>query len=112
MACGEKVHRPKQGSPRGSTRRIIGFGQSAAISGNEVVIGAPGAKVGTQIQGAAYFFVKPSTGWANATSGRDLIASDGAAFDNFGVSVAVSGSTIVAGAPKSATPGSAYVFGP
>ncbi len=89
-----------------------GFGQSAGISGNEVVIGAPGAKVGTQIQGAAYFFAKPSSGWANATSARDLIASDGAAFDNLGVSVSLSGSTIVAGAPKSATPGSAYVFGP
>jgi hypothetical protein len=89
-----------------------GFGQSAAISGNEVVIGAPGAKVGSQIQGAAYFFAKPSGGWVNASSARDLVAADGAAFDNLGVSVAVSGPTIVAGAPKSATPGSAYVFGP
>jgi hypothetical protein len=89
-----------------------GFGQSASISSNEVVIGAPGAKVGSQIQGAAYFFAKPSSGWVNASSAHDLIASDGAAFDNLGVSVAVSGSTIVSGAPKSATPGSAYVFGP
>jgi hypothetical protein len=68
--------------------------------------------VGSQIQGAAYFFAKPSSGWVNATSAGELIASDGAAFDNLGVSVAVSGSTIVAGAPKSSTPGSAYVFGP
>jgi len=88
------------------------LGQSSAISGSEVVIGAPGAKVGSQIQGAAYFFAKPSSGWVNASSARQLTASDGAAFDNLGVSVAISGPTIVAGAPKSATPGSAYVFGP
>jgi hypothetical protein len=48
----------------------------------------------------------------NASSARQLTASDGAASDNFGVSVSINGSTAVAGAPKSATPGSAYVFGP
>ena len=35
--------------------------------------------------------------------------TDGAAFDVFGASAAISGSTIVAGAPKSTTPGEAYV---
>src|SRR5215471_10837501 len=39
------------------------FGQSASINGNVVVIGAPGAVVGTkQGQGAAYIFQKPPTG--------------------------------------------------
>jgi len=90
----------------------IGFGQSAAISGNGIVIGAPGAPVGSNNgQGAAYVFVKPASGWKNTNGAAELIASDGAASDNLGVSVSISGSTAVAGAPKSSTPGSAYVFG-
>ena len=90
-----------------------GFGQSAAISGNAVAIGAPGATVGSNIgQGAAYFFVKPSTGWKNSLKASEVTASDGAKSDNFGVSISISGSTVVTGAPKSTTPGSAYVFGP
>ena len=89
------------------------FGQSASISGNLVVVGAPGANVGaSQLQGAAYVFAKPSSGWKNSSTATELTASDGAANDNLGVSAAISGSAIVAGAPKSTTPGSAYVFGP
>ena len=89
------------------------FGQSASISGNLVVVGAPGANVGAnQLQGAAYVFAKPSSGWKNSSTATELTASDGAANDNLGGSAAISGSTIVAGAPKSTTPGSAYVFGP
>jgi FG-GAP repeat len=90
-----------------------GFGQSAGISGNAVVIGSPGTTVGAhQGQGAAYVFVKPPSGWRNTTRASELTASDGAASDNLGVSASISGFTVVAGAPKSATPGSAYVFGP
>jgi FG-GAP repeat len=90
-----------------------GFGQSASISGNAVVIGAPGTTVGSNSgQGAAFSFLKPSTGWKNTSRALELTASDGAANDNLGVSVSIGGSTIVAGAPKSSSPGSAYVFGP
>ena len=89
-----------------------GFGQSAAISGNLVVIGAPGTTVGGNSgQGAAYLFVKPASGWKNTIKASELTASDGAASDNLGVSASISGSTVVAGAPKSSTPGSAYLFG-
>jgi len=78
-----------------------------------VVIGAPGTTVGSnQEQGAAYLFFKPSSGWHNESNATELTASDGAAFDVLGASSAISGTTIVAGAPKSTTPGSAYVFGP
>jgi uncharacterized protein (UPF0333 family) len=90
-----------------------GFGQSAGISGNAIVIGAPGTNVGSnQLQGAAYLFTKPPSGWRNTTRAGELTASDGAANDNLGVSASISGFTVVAGAPKSATPGSAYVWGP
>jgi len=89
------------------------FGQSVGISGNVVVVGAPGATVGAnQLQGAVYVFIKPATGWKNTSKAKELSASDGAANDNLGVSAGISGATIVAGAPHSSTPGSAYVFGP
>jgi FG-GAP repeat len=90
-----------------------GFAQSVAIGNNAILIGAPGTTVGSNAsQGAAYLFIKPATGWRNTTKASELTASDGAANDVLGVSVSISGPTAVAGAPKSSTPGSAYVFGP
>ena len=90
------------------------FGQSAAISGNVVVLGAPGAVVGTnQGQGAAYVFLKPQTGWKTTSRfNAELTASDGTANDGFGLSAGVSGRTIVTGAVGNNHPGAAYVFGP
>ena len=45
-------------------------------------------------------FSKPSSGpWINATQTAKLTASDGAETDELGYSVAISGSTIVTGAP-------------
>ena len=92
------------------------LGDSVAISGDTVVAGAIFAKIGTVDQGAAYVFVKPTTGWTNATQTDKLTASDGAANDQFGFSVAVSGSTVVVGSPAAkiganAGQGAAYVFG-
>src|SRR5579863_339242 len=95
------------GAPHGA--QFDSFGQSAAISGKFVVIGAPGATVGSnQLQGAAYVFVQPPGGWRNTANSVELTATDGAANDNLGVSVAVSAGALFAGAPKSTTPGSAY----
>jgi hypothetical protein len=87
------------------------FGASVAISGNTVVIGAPYAQIGSnQSEGAAYVFVKPSSGWSNMTQVAKLTASDGAANSHFGVSVAISGSTIVVGTGTSGTVWSVYVY--
>jgi uncharacterized repeat protein (TIGR01451 family) len=93
------------------------FGRSVAVSGNTVVVGAfnddNGANLG---QGSAYVFVKPPSGWSGALAEDEkLIAPDGAAGDNFGQSVAVSGGTIVVGADRDdisaiGDRGSAYVF--
>jgi hypothetical protein len=89
------------------------FGQSAAISSNAAVIGAPGATVGGNFgQGSAYVFVKPSGGWASTTHATELTASDGVGNDNFGLSAGVSGTTIVIGQIGNSNPGTAYVFGP
>jgi len=62
--------------------------------------------------GSAYVFVRSGTTWNQQAK---LTASDGAAQDNFGVSVAVTGDIAVVGAYYADTPGgteagSAYVF--
>ena len=44
-----------------------------------------------------YVYTKPGPSWANATETAELTASDGAAGDELGLSVAVSGVTITAG---------------
>lgn len=80
--------------------RIDAFGWSVAADGDTVVVGAPGRSVGpNEEQGAAYIFEKPPGGWRNGTQTAVLTASNGAPFDWFGYSVAVSGATVVVGAP-------------
>jgi hypothetical protein len=91
------------------------LGGSVAVFGDTVVAGAPGVTVaGRLAQGAAYVFVKPAGGWASETEAAKLTASDGAAGDQLGASVAVSGDTVVAGAPgatgNSQFAGATYVF--
>jgi hypothetical protein len=87
------------------------FGTAVSVSGNTVVVGAPGADGGA---GGAYVFTEPASGWANMTQTAKLTASDGAAGDYFGNSVSISGSTVVVGAPGNAADGSyggaSYVF--
>jgi hypothetical protein len=85
------------------------LGYSVALEGNTVVGGAIFSGIG----GAAYIFIKPSTGWADATENAKLTSSDAHFLDSFGQSVSISGSTIVVGAPEPSNPhrhGAAYVF--
>jgi hypothetical protein len=87
-----------------------GFGDSVAISGSTVVAGAPQATIGSNTsQGAAYVFTATSGRWATTMSATKLTA--GAAGEDFGISVAVSGSVVVVGAFKANSgSGAAYVF--
>src|SRR5579884_2446381 len=81
------------------------FGISVALSGSTAVIGAYGKNSNA---GAAYVFVHSSTGWSQQA---ELTASDAAAKDEFGLSVALYGSTTLIGAPgKRSSAGAAYVF--
>jgi hypothetical protein len=81
---------------------------SVAVSGNTIVVGVPGKN---SAQGAAYVYVMPAGGWVNATQTAELTASDGAANDELGGSVAVFGGTVVAGAAfRNGSRGAAYVF--
>jgi hypothetical protein len=96
------------------------LGWSVAISGNTIVAGARARQVGEHDgQGAAYVWTEPAGGWVTTSADTaELTASDGSTGDNLGESVAVSGTTIAAGAPRhdasSSTEdhGAAYVFGP
>ncbi|HZQ82646.1 MAG TPA: hypothetical protein VFB25_11785 [Gaiellaceae bacterium] len=88
------------------------LGTAIAVSADTIAVGAPSALGG---RGAVYVFVKPAGGWASATESATLTASDGTVNDSLGSSVAMSGDTIVAGAPTAsvsgqAAEGAAYVF--
>ncbi len=84
------------------------FGYWTAADGDTIVVGAYGAQ---SQKGAAYVFVKAGA-WTTMTQTAKLTASDGVAADWFGVSVSISGNTIVVGTPaySSFSPGAAYVF--
>jgi len=89
------------------------FGYSVAISGDTAAVGVPNDDVGGNTdQGSAYVFVRNGTTWSQQ---QKLTAGDGAANDNFGFSVAISGDTVVVGAHfddvgANTNQGSAYVF--
>lgn len=88
------------------------FGNSVAIDGNTIVVGAPvegsdatgvngdGSNDNATASGAAYVFVRNGTTWSQQAY---LKASNTGMDDAFGVSVAVSGDTIVVGADNEAS---------
>lgn len=81
------------------------FGYAVAISGDTLVVGAPYRNSNT---GIAYVFTRSGTTW---TCRKNLTASNAVAGDQFGKAVAISGGTIVVGAPsKNSDAGAAYVF--
>jgi MYXO-CTERM domain-containing protein len=89
------------------------FGCSVGVSGSTAIVGAWDHEVANNCeQGAAYVFTRSGASW---TQQAELIASDGAALDTFGSSVALSGCLAVVAAPEhrvgvSTYQGAAYVF--
>lgn len=88
------------------------FGESVAIDVNVAVIGARGETVNGNVeQGAAYVFINNGGVW---TQQAVLTAADGAAGDEFGFAVSITGSTITVGAPERSVNGvvggTVYVF--
>lgn len=86
-------------------------GRSVALSPATILMGAP-AENSDQYQGEAFVFTESGGTWSEA---QQLQASDGAAVDNFGVSVALSEGNALIGALNAAVGGShqgaAYLFG-
>jgi len=89
------------------------FGASVALDGGTLVVGANGATVGgNPAQGAVYVFTESNGTWSQT---QKLTASDGAANDSFGESVALEGSTALIGAYNATInghtwQGAAYIF--
>ena len=88
------------------------FGYSVAISGDTAIVGAFGDDDNGLTSGSAYLFDIADP--ANPGQIFKLLPNDGAAFDGFGRSVAISGATAIVGAPRddvfAENSGSAYLF--
>lgn len=82
------------------------FGDAVAVDGDTAVVGAPGHDLPARDTGAAYVFVRTAGVW---TLEAKLSPVGPPAVTRFGVSVAVSGDTVVVGAGSFSSSG-AYVF--
>jgi hypothetical protein len=88
------------------------FGYAVAENGNTIVVGTPQASGKVVAQGKAYIFVEPKSGWKTTSKFNAELTASNAQFDNgLGVSVSLSGNTLVAGAAGvNSVQGAAYVF--
>ncbi len=84
------------------------FGWSVSLSGDTVLVGAP---FEGKWSGSAYVFTRSGATWSQQAK---LTASDAVAYDQFGISLSLSGDTVLIGAYKDddggESSGSAYVF--
>ena len=90
-----------------------GFASAVSITAGLAAIGAPGKALdfgSSNMQGAgeAYVFAGSGSAW---TQQANIVASDGAAQDNFGTAVVIAGEELVVGAPGHMNgEGEVYVF--
>ncbi|MBS0195558.1 MAG: hypothetical protein JSR77_02265 [Planctomycetes bacterium] len=99
----------KLNAPDGESNDWFGWSVALGGAGDTAIIGAPHDGLGFNGNlGSAYVFVRSGTTWTQQTK---ITASDGAAGDELGISVALSGDTAIIGARgDNAGQGSAYVF--
>jgi len=87
------------------------FGNSVALNGDTLVVGAENDNDNGFFSGSFYVFVRSGTTW---TQQQKLVPGDGAANDYFGKSVALDGDTAVIGAnaddDNGSKSGSVYIF--
>lgn len=91
-----------------------GFAASVAASENFLAVGAPGERInpGGIQEGAVYIFGRSGAGWVRK---QKITANNVGNYDGFGISVAISGNTMVVGAlynqlSTRTTAGAAYIF--
>ena len=85
------------------------FGYAVAYDGTNAVFGAPFAAAGDNLfQGVAYVFSAADGSWSQV---QKIVATEGMAFDTFGISVSMSGPDVVVGAPfYNGGQGEAFLF--
>ena len=88
------------------------FGRNVAIAGTTALVGAKSDDDNGSASGSAYIFEQQQDGtWLETAK---LLPSDGASYDWFGYSVAISGTTAMVGASydddNGDVSGSAYIF--
>jgi hypothetical protein len=83
------------------------MGWSVAVDGDVTVVGAPGDGEQGFAAGSAYVYGHNGAAWVEEAM---LVDPDGAPYDNFGSSVAVSGDAVLVGSPGDDPGGSAFVF--
>ena len=89
---------------------LFRFGNAVDIYQDTIIVGAYGDPTQGSEAGSAFLFVNNEGNW---TQQAKLLSSDGQAFDEFGLSVAVYGDYAIVGAPHNAstsTGGAAYIF--
>lgn len=103
----------------GQVAKLVGsstdyYGDSVAVSGDTAIVSEYGNDDAGDTAGAAYVYYRDEGGSNAWGQVKELTASDAAAGDVFGSSVAIDGDAIVVGAPGDddggAYSGSAYVF--
>jgi len=90
------------------------LGMSVAVHRGTLVAGNPTGSIANNLEGEAYVFLKPASGWTTtSTFNARLTPSDDREFDQFGGALAISGQTILVGDThfQIMEPGAAYVFG-
>jgi hypothetical protein len=92
---------------------VAHFGTSVSISGDHLVVGAPDDQTNGYSSGAAYIFTLTPAGWTETCK---LVPQDNERNDDFGLSAAIAGETVVIGArgddDVGASAGAVYLFKP
>lgn len=79
----------------GPVSEYDGFGQSVAIHGNTIIVGAPGPSGLNDDGGVVFVFEGAGSSW---TLSQELVSSDSRINDGFGTTVAIEGDAIVVAA--------------
>ena len=111
LAASASVAAPPPAKASPDSLGVIGFGGSALILGDQVLIGRPGILVGFPMPaihaGSVHVFGREGAGWVES---QMLSAKDGTLGDGFGAALAAEKSLLVVGAPGAAGGGAVYLF--
>lgn len=89
------------------TNRTGGFAVRAAIDGDTIIVGDPTYDAGARFTGAVYVFERNGNGW---TLKYTLAADDGEFLQVMGLSIAISGDTVIAGTSSQFSLPAVYIF--